>query len=64
MAIAGLTTCGTQAAAQFATDPSQLKKLAGIPRKSLARKNLEFVLRASLVNCTPTSVDVVAQQVW
>lgn len=64
MAIAGLTTCGTQAAAQFATDPPQLKKLAEIPRKSLAGKNLEFVLRASLVNCTPTSVDIVAQQFW
>jgi hypothetical protein len=64
IAIAGLTTCGTQAAAQFVTDPAQLKKLAGIPRNALARKNLEFVLRTSLVNCTPTSVDIVAQQVW
>ncbi|HUZ96020.1 MAG TPA: hypothetical protein VMU57_14030 [Edaphobacter sp.] len=64
IAIAGLTTCGTQAAAEFATDPEQLKKLADIPRDELARRNLEFVLRASLVNCTPTSVDIVAQQVW
>jgi hypothetical protein len=64
IAIAGLTTCGTQAAAEFATDPVQLKKLASIPRDDLERKNLEFVLRASLVNCTPTSVDIVAQQVW
>lgn len=64
IAIAGLTTCGTQAAAEFVTDPLQLKKLAGIPRDGLERKNLEFVLRASLVNCTPTSVDIVAQQIW
>jgi hypothetical protein len=64
IAIAGLTTCGTQAAAQFVTDPGQFKKLAGIPRDSLARKNLEFILRTSLVNCTPTSVSIVAQQVW
>jgi hypothetical protein len=64
IAIAGLTTCGTQAAAEFATDPVQLRKIANIPRDSLKRKNLEFVLRASLVNCTPTSVDIVAQQVW
>jgi hypothetical protein len=62
--IAGLTTCGTQAAAEFVTDPIQLKKLASIPRNSLETKNLEFVLHASLVNCTPTSVDIVAQQVW
>jgi hypothetical protein len=64
IAIAGLTTCGTQAAAQFATDPVQLKKIAGIPRNALEGKDLEFVLRTSLVNCTPTSVDIVAQQAW
>ena len=64
IAIAGLTTCGTQAVAEFVTDSIQLKKLAGIPRDALKRKNLEFVLRASLVNCTPTSVDIVAQEVW
>ena len=64
IAIAGLTTCGTQAAAEFVTDPIQLTKLASIPRNSLAGKNLEFVLRASLVNCTPTSVDIIAQQAW
>jgi hypothetical protein len=64
IAISGLTTCGTQAAAQFATDPVQLKKISGIPRNALKQKDIEFVLRASLVNCTPTSVDIVAQQVW
>jgi len=64
IAIAGLTTCGTQAAAQFATDPTQLNKVASIPRSALERKDLEFVLRTSLVNCTPTSVDIVAQQYW
>jgi hypothetical protein len=64
IAISGLTTCGTQAAAQFATDPVQLKKISDIPRNALELKNIEFVLRTSLVNCTPTSVDIVAQQVW
>jgi hypothetical protein len=64
IAIAGLTTCGTQAAAEFMTDPTQLKKLSGIARSSLEHKNLELVLHASLENCTPTSVDIVGQQVW
>jgi len=64
IAISGLTTCGTQAAAEFMTDPLQLRKLASIPRNALESKNLEFVLHASLVNCTPTSVDIVGQQVW
>jgi hypothetical protein len=64
IAIAGLTSCGTQAAAEFATDPVQLKKLASIPRDVLERKNLEFVLRASLVNCTPASEEIVALHYW
>lgn len=64
IAIAGLTTCGTQVAAEFATDPVQLKMLRSIPRDELEQKNLEFVLRASLINCTPASVDVVAQEAW
>jgi hypothetical protein len=46
------------------TDPTQLKKLSGIARSSLEHKNLELVLHASLENCTPTSVDIVGQQVW
>lgn len=64
IAIAGLTSCGTQAAAEFATDPVQLKKLASIPRDALERKNLEFVLRASLVNCTPATEEIVALHYW
>ena len=64
IAISGLTTCGTQAAAQFATDPVQLKRISGIPRSALEQRNIELVLRTSLVNCTPTSVDVVAQKFW
>jgi hypothetical protein len=64
IAIAGLTTCATQAAAEFATDPVQLKKLVGIPRDVLAHRNIEFVLHASLVNCTPASTEIVAQQYW
>jgi hypothetical protein len=64
IAISGLTTCGTQAAAQFATDPVQLKKISGIPRSALEQRNIELVLHTSLVNCTPTYVDVVAQMFW
>jgi hypothetical protein len=64
IAIAGLTSCGTEAAAEFATDRVQLKKLASIPRDVLERKNFEFVLRASLVNCTPASEEIVALHYW
>ena len=64
MGIAGLTTCGTLAAAEFVTDPAYLKKLTNLSRNELKQKNLEFVLHASLENCSPTSVDVIDQRVW
>ncbi|MDR3734284.1 MAG: hypothetical protein P4L10_01970 [Acidobacteriaceae bacterium] len=61
LGIAGLSGCGTQAAAEFVTDASQMRKL---PRSDLKKRNIEFVLHASIVNCTPTSTDVVAVQAW
>jgi hypothetical protein len=62
--IAGVTACGTQAAADFATDAEQLQKLGSIPREALKDKNIELVVRTSLINCNPTSLDVVAQRAW
>jgi hypothetical protein len=64
ISIAGITTCGTQAASEFVTDPAQIRKLASIPRSALERKNLEFVLHTTLVDCTPTSMDIVAVKYW
>jgi hypothetical protein len=61
LGIAGLSSCGTQAAAEFATDASHMRKLS---RSDLKKRNIEFVLHASIVNCTPTSTDVVAVQAW
>jgi len=63
--IAGTRTCGTEGAGKFITDPLQLKRqLGNIPRDALGHKNLELVLHISLVNCNPTSVDVVSAQYW
>jgi len=64
LAIAGLSTCGTHAVADFVTDPVQMKALSGIPRSDLLSKNIELVLHTSLVNCSPTSVQVIASKVW
>ena len=64
MGIVGLSTCGTHAAADFVTDPVQMRALAGVPQASLENKNIELVLHASLVNCAPTSVEVIASKVW
>jgi hypothetical protein len=63
--LAGTTTCGTRAAGQFVTDPARLKKLESIiPRSAWERKNLELVLHTTLIDCNPTSVDIVANHSW
>jgi hypothetical protein len=64
ISVSGMTTCGTRAAGDFVTDPVQLKKLAGIPRAALEHKNLEILLHATFVDCTPTSMDVLATRYW
>lgn len=64
ISIAGITTCGTRAAGEFVTDPAQLKKLTGIPRSAMKEMNLAIVLRTTLMDCSPTSVDVVAFRTW
>jgi hypothetical protein len=64
LAIAGLSTCGTHAAADFVTDRSEMQALSGIPRAALLNKNIELVLHTSLVNCAPTSVEIIASKVW
>jgi hypothetical protein len=62
--LAGITMCGNQAAGEFVTNPLQLKKLGSIPRDAFEHKNIEIVLHTTLSNCTPTSMDVVAQRYW
>lgn len=64
IALAGTTTCGTRAASEFLADPVSMRKLGSIPRDAWERKNLELVLHAPLVNCNPTSVDIVAEHTW
>lgn len=64
ISISGNSTCGTEAASEFVTDPDQLRKLGSIPRDALKQKNIEFVLHTTLVSCTPTSMDIVALRYW
>ncbi len=64
IALAGTTTCGTRAASQFLVDPVSMRKLGSIPRNAWERKNLELVLHAPLINCNPTSVEIVAEHTW
>lgn len=62
--LAGITMCGTRAAGEFVTDPVQMRKLRSVPRDALDHKNLEFVLHVNLVDCNPTSTDVVDVRYW
>ena len=64
IALAGTTTCGTRAASEFLTDPVSMRKLGIIPRDGWEQKNLELVLHAPLVDCNPTSVEIVAEHAW
>jgi hypothetical protein len=62
--IAGLTQNGTQAAADFITDSTQVKKLVSGAPSDWPQKNLEFVLQTKVVNNIPTSPVVVALKFW
>lgn len=62
--LAGTTTCGARAASEFVTDPVSMRQLDSIPRNTWEHKNFELVLHTSLIDCNPTSVDLVTWQSW
>ena len=64
VAIAGITQSGTRAAAEYITDPGQIKGLIGLAPTDWAQKNLQFVLQTKVVNDIPTSPVVVALKSW
>ena len=64
IAIAGLTQKGTQGAADFVTDPEQMKRLSISAPKDWYRKNLQFILETKVMNNTATSAVVVAIKTW
>jgi hypothetical protein len=63
-AIAGITQSGTRAAADFITDPEQVRRLVLNTPSEWAPKNLQFVLQTKVVNDIPTSPIVVAFKSW
>jgi hypothetical protein len=64
IAIAGVTQCGTRAAAEFITSARTLKDLLKSAPKGWAAKNMEFVLQTKVVNDIPTNPTVVAIRYW
>ncbi len=64
LAIAGITQSGTRAAAEFITNPQEVKELIKSAPKTWASKNVEFVLQTKVVNDIPTTPTVVAVRYW
>jgi hypothetical protein len=64
IAIAGVTQCGTRAAAEFITSTQALKDLLKSAPKGWESKNMEFVLQTKVVNDIPTNPTVVAIRYW
>jgi hypothetical protein len=64
IAIAGVTQCGTRAAAEFITSSRALRDLLKSAPKDWASKNMEFVLQTKVINDIPTNPTVVAIRYW
>jgi len=64
VAIAGITQSGTRAAAEFITNPQEIKELIKSAPKAWASENVEFVLQTKVVNDIPTTPSVVAVRYW
>jgi hypothetical protein len=64
IAIAGVTQCGTRAAAEFITSAQSLRDLLKSAPKDWASKNVEFVLQTKVVNDIPTNPTVVSVRYW
>jgi hypothetical protein len=64
MAIAGIGQSGTRAAAEFITNPQEIKELINSAPKAWTSENVEFVLQTKVVNDIPTAPTVVAVRYW
>jgi hypothetical protein len=64
VAIAGITQSGTRAAAEFITNPQEIKELIKSAPKTWTSENVEFVLQTKVVNDIPTTQTVVAVRYW
>lgn len=64
IAIAGITQCGTRAAAEFITSAQAIKDLIKSAPRDWESKNMEFVLQTKVINEIPTNPTVVAIRYW
>ena len=64
LVLAGLGRNGTEAASQFATDPHYVQLLGDRVGKALANKNIEVVLKVTVIDGKTGPPSIVATQVW
>jgi hypothetical protein len=64
IAIAGIGQSGTRAAAEFITNPQEIKELIKSAPRAWTNENVEFVLQTKVVNDIPTTPTVVAIRYW
>ncbi len=62
--IAGIGANGTQAAAEFLTDPKQISSLVRKAPPGWSRKNMQVVLHTTVVENNPSAPDIVATYCW
>lgn len=61
---AGISTFGTQAAAEFLTDPARLTELAKRSPHPLNRGNFQVLLHTKVIGNTPTPAQIVDTHFW
>ena len=64
IAIAGIGESGTRAAAEFITQDRDLQKVVNKLPADWPRKNMELILRVTVVNNIPTHSSIVAIHYW
>lgn len=61
---AGISTFGTQAAAEFLTEPLRLAELAGRAPHALSKGNFQVLLHTKVIGNTPTPARIIDAHFW
>ncbi len=64
ISVAGIGYAGTQAAADFLTNPQSISALVQTLPKDWEKKNIQIVLHTTVTNQLPSAPDVVATYTW
>jgi hypothetical protein len=62
--VAGIGESGTQAAAEFLSNPTEMKELFRSAPRNWQNQNVQIVLHVKVVDHAPVNVDVVATRYW